>query len=58
MNHVTPLLTSLPVAAASLAVFGLTGPEGSIRLLLFRARRRLADIIGGTTQNSDPEAHE
>jgi RNA polymerase sigma-70 factor (ECF subfamily) len=32
--------------------------EGSIRLLLFRARRKLAGIIGGNTQNPDPEAHE
>jgi RNA polymerase sigma-70 factor (ECF subfamily) len=32
--------------------------EGSIRLLLFRARRKLAGIIGGETQNSDPEAQE
>jgi RNA polymerase sigma-70 factor, ECF subfamily len=32
--------------------------EGSIRLLLFRARRRLAGIIGAKTQKSDPEAHE
>jgi RNA polymerase sigma-70 factor (ECF subfamily) len=32
--------------------------EGSIRLLLFRARRKLAGIIGEKTRNSDPEVQE
>jgi RNA polymerase sigma-70 factor, ECF subfamily len=32
--------------------------ESSIRLLLFRARRRLARIIGGRTQQSAPEVEE
>jgi RNA polymerase sigma-70 factor (ECF subfamily) len=32
--------------------------EGSIRLLLFRARRRLASIIRGKTPIPDPEGHE
>jgi RNA polymerase sigma-70 factor, ECF subfamily len=32
--------------------------ESSIRLLLFRARRRLAGIIGGRTQQSSPEVEE
>jgi RNA polymerase sigma-70 factor (ECF subfamily) len=32
--------------------------ESSIRLLLFRARRRLAGIIGGRTQQSPPKVEE
>jgi RNA polymerase sigma-70 factor, ECF subfamily len=28
---------------------------GSVRLLLFRARRKLASLIGGSAQDSDPE---
>jgi RNA polymerase sigma-70 factor (ECF subfamily) len=32
--------------------------QGSIRLLLFRARRKLAGIIGGKTRNSEPEVQE